>query len=117
MTILIDQCVPRRYLRLVADWGYSASLVSSHIPANSSDPNVIALAQKIDSVLLTADLDFSNILDYPPTNFAGIIVMRYQVQVEADIDLSLKTALEDLYRDDLRKTLVVITPGKYRIRR
>lgn len=31
-----------------------------------------------------------------------IIVMRYQPQTEAELDTTLKTALADLYRDDLQ---------------
>jgi hypothetical protein len=47
----------------------------------------------------------------------GIIVLRYQPEDEAEIDASLKTALHDLYRDDLNQTLVIVSPGRYRVRR
>ncbi len=77
MSILIDQCVPRKFHRLLKSWGYTASLVQEHIPANSPDPDVLQTAQQIDAALLTVDLDFSNILDYPPANYVGMIVMRY----------------------------------------
>jgi hypothetical protein len=64
--ILLDHCTPRRYLRLVQAWGYEADITINHIPQDANDTEVIALAQKLDAVLLTIDLDFSNILDYPP---------------------------------------------------
>lgn len=77
---------------------------------------LIAFATGEDAVLLTLDLDFANILDYPPADYGGIIVMRYTVQAETEIDMTLQTALTDLYRDDLRGVLVIIAPGKYRKR-
>jgi predicted nuclease of predicted toxin-antitoxin system len=113
--IVLDQCVPRKYLRLLTDWGYDAVLMQDHIAAESSDQKVLALAQLLDAVLLTVDLDFANILDYPPQNYAGIVVMRDE-HVDAIVD-SLEQALVDLHRDNLRGALVIISPGRYRVRR
>jgi predicted nuclease of predicted toxin-antitoxin system len=79
--ILLDHCTPRQ---------------------DASDAEVIALAQGLDAVLLTIDLDFANILNYPPEDYAGILVIRYQASEEAAIDTALRQALEDLYREGLR---------------
>lgn len=114
--IVLDNCVPHRYLRLLRQWGYDTALVSDHIAADTPDTEVIALAKRLDAVLLTVDLDFANILHYPPANYGGIIVIRYQPQTEAELDATLKMALADLYRDDLRGSLVIILPQRYRVR-
>ncbi len=114
--ILLDHCVPRRYLSLVRDWGYQTSLITDHIPADSPDADVIALAKRLDAVLLTVDLDFANILDYPPAGYGGIVVLRYHIQDEAELDTTLQFALADLYRDDLRGVLVIVSTGRYRVR-
>ena len=115
--ILLDHCVARRYLQLLRSWDYDARPMTDFIAADSPDNDVISLATKLDAVLLTFDLDFANVLAYPPENFKGIIVVRYTVADETDIDDTLKSALHDLYREDLRYVLVVITAGRYRIRR
>lgn len=114
--IVLDHCVPRRYLRLLHEWGYDASLMIEHLPSDSSDIDVIGLTTTLDAVLLTVDLDFANILDYPPADYRGIVVMRYQVENETDVDTALKLALTDLYRDGLRGVLVIVSPGRYRVR-
>lgn len=114
--ILLDHCVPRRYLGLLRGWGYQASLISDHIPPDSPDTAVIALAGRLDAALLTIDLDFANILDYPPADYGGIVVLRYHIQDEAELDTTLQSALADLYRDDLRGVLVIVSPGRYRVR-
>ena len=75
------------------------------------------LPQRLDAVLLTVDLDFSSILDYPPANYGGIIVLRYKPQDELRVDRTLQHALSDLYRERFRGILVIVGPGRYRIRR
>jgi predicted nuclease of predicted toxin-antitoxin system len=91
--------------------------LTEHIAADSADADVLQLAQKLDAVLLTFDLDFSNILDYPPQDYPGTIVLRYEARDETALTVTLRQALSDLYRDDLRGALVIITPYRYRIRR
>jgi hypothetical protein len=115
--ILLDHCVPQRYLRLVREWGYTATPMSDYIPADSPDSDVLSLATRLDAVLLTIDLDFGSILDYPPVEYGGIIVMRYQVKDESALDSTLHSLLTDLYRDNLRGILVVVTTGRYRVRK
>lgn len=116
MTILIDHCVPLFVARWLDEWGYPVTLLKEHIPVDSPDSDVIELAQDLDAVLLTADKDFSSILDYPPDSHVGIIVLRHQL---ADDDLadSLQQVISELYRDGLRQTLVVVNQRGYRIRR
>ncbi len=114
--ILLDHCVPRRYLGLLQAWGYDANAMTDHIPADAPDSDVIALAAELDAVLLTVDLDFANILDYPPADYGGIVVMRYDAADEAAVDATLQTALADLYRDDLKGVLVIVSPTRYRVR-
>jgi predicted nuclease of predicted toxin-antitoxin system len=117
MSILLDQCVPRKYKYLLQSWGYAATLLNEHIAPDASDVDVIALAQTLDAVLLTVDLDFANILNYPPGNYAGVVVMRYEASNEDALGSTLQQVLTDLYRDPLRGVLVIIEPTRYRVRR
>lgn len=117
MSILLDHCVPRRYLHLIQAWGYAASPLGDHAAIDSPDDRVITAAQTLDAVLLTIDLDFANILDYPPRDYNGIIVLRYRVMDEGSLDVTLRQLLKDRYRDDLRGVLAIVDAGRYRIRR
>lgn len=117
MSILLDQCVPRRYLRLLRGWGYDASPLAEHAAIDSPDQEVIAVAQSLDAVLLTVDKDFANTLDYPPRDSLGIIVLRYRATDEGSLDKSLRQLLEDRYRDGLRGALAIVDAGRYRVRR
>jgi predicted nuclease of predicted toxin-antitoxin system len=88
----------------------------THTYADATDAEVIQLAQQLDAVLLTVDMDFANIQRYPPQTYGGIIVIRYQSQADEAASNTLKTVLEELYREKLRGCLVVIAEGRYKVR-
>jgi predicted nuclease of predicted toxin-antitoxin system len=115
--ILLDHNVPRRYVRLLEAWGHSAIAMTDYIAESSSDVCVIALAQELDAVLMTFDLDFANILDYPPVDYGGILGLRFASVDDDGLDQMLRLALSELERDDIRSALVVVTPNHYRVRR
>lgn len=117
MSVLLDHCVPRKYFRLLQSWGYAVTLLSEHVSPDAADIDVITLAQTLDAILLTVDLDFANVLTYPPGDYAGIVVMRYEASNEDLLSATLQQALADLYRDPLRGVLVIIEPTRYRMRR
>jgi hypothetical protein len=50
-----------------------------------------------------------------PNQHQGI-VFRYRVGEETQVLTTLKSALNDLYRDQLRQTLVIIEATRYRLR-
>jgi predicted nuclease of predicted toxin-antitoxin system len=114
--ILIDHCVPRRYIKLLTEWGYHVETSTAHIGANAEDQKVIGLASQLDAILLTVDMDFASIIDYPPSNYEGIIVVRYSLETQVNLDVTLKQALDELYRNDLRRVLVIVTASRYRVR-
>jgi predicted nuclease of predicted toxin-antitoxin system len=116
MSILVDHCVPHLFVRRLHEWGYSATPLRTHLAPDAEDPDVIALAQQLDAILLTVDMDFANILNYPPQNFQGIIVARYEAHREKAVLNTLQQALQDLYRERLRGVLVIVTANRYRIR-
>jgi predicted nuclease of predicted toxin-antitoxin system len=116
MSLLLDQNMPNQILKALRQWGYTVSLLAEHISPEADDPDVLALALQLDAVLLTCDLDFSDIRIYPPDHHQGIIVFRYRVGEEAQVLATLKSALNDLYRNELRQTLVIIEATRYRLR-
>jgi predicted nuclease of predicted toxin-antitoxin system len=117
MNLLVDHCVPAKFVRLLRDWGHTASPSTDHIAPDASDTDVVALAQTLDAILITADLDFANIFDYPPGDYQGILVLRYDPAEESALELTLRQVLTDLDRDALRGVLVIVEAQRYRIRR
>jgi predicted nuclease of predicted toxin-antitoxin system len=113
--ILLDNCVPRRYLKLIQGWGYDTIELRSIQPEDTPDSQVIVEAKRLNAVLLTVDLDFSNVLNYPPQAYSGIVVMRYDASQEGALDETLRLALQE--QTPLTGLLIVVSQGKYRVRR
>src|SRR5262245_2773459 len=83
-----------------------------------SDSEVLAGATRDRRTLVTADLDFSNLLRYPLGTHSGIVIARFpnELPVEALI-AAVVAALSSFSDDGLGGSLVIVEPGRIRLRR
>lgn len=81
------------------------------------DEAILARAQEEGWIILTRDLGFGNLLDYPLGSHAGIIVPRVPATFTAtQIRDTLRAFMASVEPELLRKALTVVEPGRYRIR-
>ena len=71
-----DHCIPNFIIQELQDVGYRVLRLKGHIPIESPDSKVIATAQELDAILLSLNGDFTNILNYPPDRYKGIIAFQ-----------------------------------------
>jgi predicted nuclease of predicted toxin-antitoxin system len=71
-----DHCIPNSIIQGLQDAGYSVLRLKDHIPIESSDSKVLATSQEFDAILLSLNGDFTNILNYPPDRYKGIIAFQ-----------------------------------------
>jgi predicted nuclease of predicted toxin-antitoxin system len=76
MRFLVDANLPRSCLALLQAFGHSAEHVRDLGLGGAPDAQVAARARETSAVLLTRDLDFSDIRAYPPAASPGLIVLR-----------------------------------------
>ena len=112
----LDENLPADAKALLANAGHDAhSLVDERL-GGSADPRVYEASQSEDRVLITLDLDFSDIRLYPPANHRGIWVLRPPSQsIERILNL-LRGALTLVGREPTDKRLWIVEPGNVRIR-
>jgi len=60
-----DQCVPNSIIRALMEEGYIVLKLRDHIPQDSEDSKVILKAQELDTILLSLNGDFADIVTYP----------------------------------------------------
>jgi predicted nuclease of predicted toxin-antitoxin system len=83
-----------------------------------SDQEVFLYAQKRGAILITADRGFANTFRFPLRDHFGIIVVRIPDEYPtATVMRELFRALHDLDGEELNSTLVIVEPGRLRIRR
>ena len=68
-------------------------LLKDHIHPDAPDSQVIAKAQELDSILVSLNGDFADIVTYPPAKYAGIIAL--QVRNHPEVIPQLMRRLND----------------------
>ncbi len=118
LRFLVDEDLPRSTARVLREHGYEAQDVRDMGLRGSTDSEVFARAQSLSAVLLTADIDFANILRFPPGSHFGIVVSRIPDELStAAINSEILKALKELATEDIARAIVILEPGQIRIRR
>lgn len=87
LRFFIDHCVPTSIIESLKEADHDVARLRDHIPATSPDPIVIETAQKFDSILISLNGDFSDIITYPPSQYKGIISLQIKNHPEIIPDL------------------------------
>lgn len=84
----------------------------------ASDAVIIERAKKERAVLVTRDLDFANILRFPPRRYSGIVVLKIpSFYNAASIKRVLGEFLTKAKIESLPRSTVIVEEGRIRIRR
>lgn len=114
-----DQCVPNSIIKSIQNLGFEVLILKNYIPKDSKDSNVILEAQKRDSILISLNGDFADIIAYPPIKFKGIIAVQLRNRPEAIgkiVDLLGKYLLKNPDMSHYKGKLLLIEPHRIRIR-
>jgi len=76
LRLFADHCISNFIIQTLRDAGYEVFRLRDYLPTDSSDSTVISKAQELDSILVSLNGDFADIVLYPPTNYKGIIALQ-----------------------------------------
>lgn len=114
MKFKIDENLPEGAKKLIISRGHDCHSVYDESIQGGSDDALIDNCRRERRHLVTLDLDFADIVMYPPENYEGIIVFRLTRQDAAHVVSRIDQILDDLSRLELQKHLVIV--DDYRIR-
>ena len=119
MRFLIDEDLPHSVVDLFHRYGHSASHVRDIGLRGAKDDQIARYAHRNDLCLVTGDFDFSDIRNYPPEKYAGIVVLEIPRDATVIFILSLlKGFLEqDKLVMGLPGKLAIVEAGQIRIRK
>jgi predicted nuclease of predicted toxin-antitoxin system len=116
-SFLVDENASRTLVSALRTAGYLAEHVHEVGLQGHLDAEVYAYALKHQQIIITIDLDFSNITQYPPPH-CGIIILRLPNKMTtADLIQEVLNGLNTLDGQDLANTLIIIEPGRLRVRK
>lgn len=76
MLFKLDENMPPSASELLRGLGHDVRTVYDQGLQSCTDPEVLAACDDEERILLSLDLNFSNILVYPPERYPGLIVLR-----------------------------------------
>jgi predicted nuclease of predicted toxin-antitoxin system len=112
----LDENLPRDVEVLLRDAGHDVRTVLAERLGGSADPRVLDACLTENRVLITLDLDFSDIRLYPPKGHKGVWVLRPRTQSIDSMLSLLKGALGVLETEQTEGRLWVVEPSQVRIR-
>jgi predicted nuclease of predicted toxin-antitoxin system len=94
----LDENLGRRAIDLFLEAGHDISTVAEQELQGAADDQLINICRDEARVLVTLDLDFSNVLRYPPETYAGIAVLRAFTSVSGSCSkASMARSLQESY--------------------
>jgi predicted nuclease of predicted toxin-antitoxin system len=71
-----DHCVSNFVIETLRNEGHEVFRLRDHLPTDSPDSTVIVKAQELESILISLNGDFADIVSYPPEHYKGIIALQ-----------------------------------------
>jgi predicted nuclease of predicted toxin-antitoxin system len=113
----LDENMPRDAASRLRDDGHDVETVIDEGLGGEDDPPVLQAATDEGRILLTFDLDFADIRQYPPGTHAGIVVFRLKNQRWATLKGPLDRLLARHDLDVLANGLAIVDGARVRYRR
>jgi predicted nuclease of predicted toxin-antitoxin system len=118
MRFLVDANLPRSIVELILRLGHEAEFARDIGLGAAPDRAIAARAQATRAALLTRDLDFADVRNYPPEQYSGIVVFRFPDDVVAKEIVRLAEIFlrESNFVDQLPGHLAIVERDRVRFR-
>ncbi len=115
-SILIDEDLHRSIAIVFKDLGFTVFDVRDVGLRGRPDNEVFQWARRKNTILVSGDLGFANEIEFP--KHKGMIILRFPNELSTDvINKEVTRLLKDLKSEDYKGRLVIVSPGKVRIRK
>jgi predicted nuclease of predicted toxin-antitoxin system len=116
MRFKVDENLPIEVADALQLAGHEAATVVEQHLSGSDDAQLAALCQLERRILVTLDMDFSDIRHYPPAEFPGLIVLRLRQHDKPHVLDVLLRLLQLLHQEPIAGHLWIVEENRIRIR-
>ena len=116
MRFKVDENLPVEVAELLRQHAHDALTVTDHQLNGQPDTHIADICRAEGRALVTLDLDFADIRNYPPDDSAGIIVLRPATQSIASVLRLLQRLLPLLVGQPVTSSLWIVDEHRVRIR-
>lgn len=116
MKFKLDENLGRGIARILHEAGHDVATVYDQKLSGANDQTIYDVCQREQRCLITLDLDFSNVLRFPPEPTAGIVVLRPDNKAIINTITALARQLvTGLKQENLSGRLWIVETGRIRV--
>src|SRR5438309_394106 len=116
MKFKIDENLPLELADILRDENYDATTATAEGLSGKTDDAVLEVCKREERILITLDLDFSNVAAYPPRNYPGFIVLRPHHQDKQHLINLFRRLVPLLSVEPAPRRLWIVDESRIRIR-
>lgn len=116
MLFKLDENLPGALVKLFAEAGHDAVTVADQEMVGASDPRIAAVCRDEGRVIVTLDMDFADIRNYPPQDYHGLVVFRLSRHGPGRVLAVAARLIEMLPETSLQGQLWIVEDDRIRIR-
>lgn len=117
MKVKLDENIPMSVAPILSAMGHDVATVTGQGLSGRDDATVWTVAQTEGRLLVTQDLDFSDIHRYVPGTHAGLLLLRLREPGREALSRRLSALFESEDVESWAGCVVVATDRKVRVRR
>ena len=117
MKVKLDENLPARLTRVLAQLGHEADTVPQEGLAGRGDDEIWEAAQAAGSFVITQDLDFSDLRRYAPGTHHGLLLVRLRVPGREALVRRIRSLFQTEPVETWQRAFVLVTDHKLRVRR
>jgi predicted nuclease of predicted toxin-antitoxin system len=117
MRIKLDENLPVELVAMISSQRHDVDTVPAENLVSASDDVIWRAAQSANRVLITQDLDFSDVRRFEPGQHHGLILVRLHNPSRKRLIARLAAVVVSENIDEWASCFVVITDSKTRVRR
>lgn len=116
MRFKLDENLPQALAEMLRSAGHDATTVREEGIGGTDDPHVLDIARSEDRIVVTFDLDFADIRQYPAGTHAGLVVFRLRDQRWAALEGPARQVVGSGVLARLCRGLAIVDEARIRIR-
>jgi predicted nuclease of predicted toxin-antitoxin system len=117
MNFKLDENLHPDHGEILRERGHDIITVHDQGLRGREDQEIAEVCHREGRVLLSFDLDFSNIIMFPPENYAGLIVLRLRSKGRKLVRKVLEHVLDRLDQEPVAGRLWIVDEQRIRIHR
>jgi hypothetical protein len=111
----LDENLDPRAVEILRTAGHDVASVSGEGLSGQPDTAVESVCRREHRCLVTLDLDFANVLAYPPERYSGLVVLRHPRPTAAGLLDLVRQLAASLGHSSPDRRLWIVEPGRLRV--